>query len=168
MIELQDERPAIDDLFDTVLPRPFWEPVRKTAPTRALTYPFRYFADESHRSAYAFTCICEGIDVSKISRFIEYRKAVWVFEGFSLEERTRAAWERLPNNTDRVVQLGNDVCVMGVASADHRGNGFAIHCARYAEQQGVGVLDMTPAPIEICVSDVPGTTKIFSTLIFLL
>lgn len=99
--------------------------------------------------------------MARISRFIEYRRVAWIADGFSLEDRLRVAWARLPNNTDRIVQFGNDVCVMGVSSADHRANGFAIHCARYAEQQGVGVLDMTPAPVGTLRERRPGNDENF-------
>lgn len=78
-----------------------------------------------------------------VKRFLEYRK-VQRFKDFSsnLEQSLREAWSRLPTQNDRIVPRFDGSSVMGFSMTDHGQAGVSIHCVRYVDQQGVGIIPM--------------------------
>ncbi len=81
----------------------------------------------------------------QINRTLEYRRARFVAPGQNLEELTRQAWGQFPTHLDRGVPRTDRSIVTGMKEQDQRGSGFALHCARYYDRQGVGTIPMAPA-----------------------
>ena len=80
----------------------------------------------------------------KISKNIEYRRANWLVENLNLEEFVRETWGFLQDEVDRRITKPDNSTVTGLKSIDFGVDGFAIHCARYVDGQGVGVINMNP------------------------
>lgn len=80
----------------------------------------------------------------KISKNIEYRRANWLVGNLNLEEFVRETWRLLPDQVDRTITKPDNSTVTGLKSMDFGVYGFAIHCARYVDGQGVGVINMKP------------------------
>jgi hypothetical protein len=79
-----------------------------------------------------------------------------------LEDLVREAWARCPNNLSRVVVRADGTSVMGMEGRDYGANGFAIHCASYVEQQGVGVVRMAELPVSQLTVRQPGNDENFA------
>jgi len=82
--------------------------------------------------------------VPKISKNIEYRRANWLTGNLDLEEYVRETWRLLPDQVDRTITKLDNSNITGLKSMDFGIDGFAIHCARYVNGQGVGVISMNP------------------------
>lgn len=80
-------------------------------------------------------------------RFLDYRRAEWLTEQpDDLEQRLRSVWRLLPEATQRVTQRRDGTSVMGFSLEDHDAAGISIHCVRYTDGQGVGIIPMAPGP----------------------
>lgn len=85
------------------------------------------------------------LGLPQISKTLEYRRARWLAEGQDLEQLTRQAWGQFPNQMARAVARRDGAAVTGMRSNDAGPLGFAVHCARYVDRQGVGTIPMAPA-----------------------
>ncbi len=81
----------------------------------------------------------------QISKTLEYRRARFNVPGQQLEQLTRQAWGHFGTHLDRVVHRADRAIVTGMKDRDEAQYGFAIHCARFYDRQGVGTIPMAPA-----------------------
>lgn len=99
--------------------------------------------------------------MAKIDRFLEYRRGLW-FSGFSdIEAQLKLVWGRLSSNRDRIVNRSDGASVMGMHHYDFGQNGIAIHCAKYVEQQSVGIVSMVEVPSSNLSERRPGNDENF-------
>ena len=49
--------------------------------------------------------------------------------------------------TERTITVGGDRATTGLRSRDLEAVGFAAHCRRYTDGQGVGTIQTAPAPV---------------------
>jgi len=96
-----------------------------------------------------------------VSRFIEYRRALWFSNESNLERHLRSAWAARPNNTQRIIERSDGASVMGLRLEDFGDLGVAIHCAKYVERQGVGVVGMTESDAADLSERAPGNAENF-------
>lgn len=78
------------------------------------------------------------------AKTIEYRRARWLVENLSLENLTRQAWLMFETQIERTVIQRDNSAISGLRANDLHASGFAIHCARYTDQQGIGTIPMIP------------------------
>lgn len=81
----------------------------------------------------------------QINKTLEYRRARFNAPGQNLEQLTRQAWRQFANHLERGVPRADRAIVTGMRDRDDGGLGFALHCARYYDRQGVGTIPMAPA-----------------------
>ncbi len=81
----------------------------------------------------------------QINKTLEYRRARFIEPGPNLEQLTRQAWNQFGTHLGRGVLRADRAIVTGMKDQDEHGFGFAIHCARYYDRQGVGTIPMAPA-----------------------
>lgn len=76
-------------------------------------------------------------------RYLDYRRVLWVGDHKdNLENLIRSAWTILPQSTQRVVPRADGSCVMGASLTDLGADGIQLHCVKYTDRQGVGVIQM--------------------------
>lgn len=97
-----------------------------------------------------------------VKRYLEYRK-VLRFEPCkeTLEEAIRLSWAKLPGDLQRVIQRSDGSSVMGFSMTDHGKKGVCIHCVRYVDQQGVGVIPMAGQASKVIGEKKPLATENF-------
>lgn len=95
-------------------------------------------------------------------RYLEYRK-VLRFEPCpnTLEQSLRLAWDKLPNQLERVIPRSDGSSVMGFSMTDHGKRGVSVHCVRYVDQQGVGVIPMVEGQTKVLGEKKPLTDENF-------
>ncbi|MGE4325572.1 MAG: hypothetical protein AB7E21_05605, partial [Pseudodonghicola sp.] len=104
--------------------------------------------------------------MSKVHRFIEYRRAEWFADGGVLEQAVRDAHAELPQSRDRVVERFDGSSDMGALFLPYVGEGVALHCTRYVDGQPAGVVSMVPDQ-RVSVSErAPGNQENFLHLDF--
>lgn len=81
----------------------------------------------------------------QINKTLEYRRARFNAPGQNLEQLTRQAWGQFGTHLARGVPRADRAIVTGMKDRDEHGIGFAIHCARFYDRQGVGTIPMAPA-----------------------
>ncbi|MFA8384164.1 MAG: hypothetical protein ACEPO2_00950 [Pelagibaca sp.] len=81
----------------------------------------------------------------QINKTLEYRRARFNAPGQNLEQLTRQAWGQFATHLDRGVPRADRAMVTGMRGQDDGGRGYALHCARYYDRQGVGTIPMAPA-----------------------
>jgi len=91
--------------------------------------------------------------LAKLARILEYRRARFyqddgqiLDDGQNLEELVRQAWEKFETQVERTITFSEDRSTCGACARDVRGGGFAIHCVRFTNGQGVGTIPTAPAP----------------------
>lgn len=67
-------------------------------------------------------------------------------EGQDLEQLVRQAWQQFATQAERTITFSDDRSTCGLSSRDYLGNGFAVHCGRFTDGQGVGTIPTVPAP----------------------
>lgn len=76
-------------------------------------------------------------------RYLEYRRVLRLEPcNKTLEMSIRRAWERLPTQNERIVPRADGSSIMGFSMTDHGPEGVLVHCVRYIDQQGIGVIPM--------------------------
>ena len=80
-----------------------------------------------------------------MNKVLEYRRARWLAEGQNLEQLARQAWNQFPTQLDRAINRRDGAAVSGMRCRDEAARGFAVHCARYVDRQGIGTISMAPA-----------------------
>jgi hypothetical protein len=63
----------------------------------------------------------------------------------NLEELTRLAWGLFENHVERSIERADGSVIVGARARDEGRFGFSIHCARFFDRQGIGVVTMVPA-----------------------
>ena len=58
----------------------------------------------------------------------------------------RQAWGQFGTQAERTITVGGDRATTGLRSRDLETVGFAVHCGRYTDGQGVGTIQTAPAP----------------------
>ena len=81
----------------------------------------------------------------QVNKTLEYRRARFVSPGHNLELLTRQAWGSFATHLDRGVSKPDRAIVTGTKDRDEGALGFAVHCARFYDRQGVGTIPMAPA-----------------------
>ncbi|MCV2449432.1 hypothetical protein [Paracoccus sp. DMF] len=81
----------------------------------------------------------------QINKTLEYRRARFNTPGQNLEQLTRQAWGQFATHLERGVPRADRAIVTGMRDRDEGAWGFALHCARYYDRQGVGTIPMAPA-----------------------
>lgn len=81
----------------------------------------------------------------RLTKILEYRRAQWFAGQQNLEELTRQAWGLFDTQLKRTITLSDKSSISGLQPRDFGVDGFAIHCARYTDRQGIGTISMTPA-----------------------
>lgn len=99
--------------------------------------------------------------MARVSRILEYRRALWFSAESNIENHLRAAWMKLPESMDRKVRKSDGSSVMGLSCRDYGNLGFAIHCAKYIDGQGVGVVSMAPATLVDLTNRKPNNSENF-------
>ncbi len=99
--------------------------------------------------------------MAKVGRFLEYRRALWFSDVNDIEAQLRLVWGRLSSNRDRIIERSDGASVMGMRHRDFGQNGIAIHCAKYVERQGVGVVSMVEVPSSNLAERRPGNDENF-------
>lgn len=97
----------------------------------------------------------------RVSRFLEYRRALWFSTETNIEAHLRSAWATRSNNMDRIIERPDGTSVMGLRLKDYGEIGVAIHCAKYVERQGVGVVGMTETSSADLSERAPGNAENF-------
>ena len=96
----------------------------------------------------------EQFNLAKQSKTLEYRRARFLDDGQNLEGLVRQAWGQFATQAERTITFSDDRSSCGLRARDCNGNGFAIHCGRYTDGQGVGTIPTVPAP-EVEVGERP-------------
>ena len=81
------------------------------------------------------------------TKTFEYRRARSPDEGQNLVQLVRQAWGQFGTQTERTITVGGDRATTGLRSRDLEAVGFAAHCGRYTDGQGVGTIQTAPAPV---------------------
>jgi hypothetical protein len=86
--------------------------------------------------------------LARQTKTLEYRRARFLDDGQNLEELVRHAWGQFGTQAERTITFGDDKSSCGLRARDRNGSGigFAIHCGRYTDGQGVGTIPTVPAP----------------------
>lgn len=84
--------------------------------------------------------------MARLTKTLEYRRARFLDDGQNLEELVRQAWGQFATQAERTITFSDDRSSCGLRSRDFHANGFAVHCARYIDGQGVGTIPTAPAP----------------------
>jgi len=92
--------------------------------------------------------------LAKQTKTLEYRRARFLDDGQNLEQLVRRAWGQFATQTDRTITVGGDRATTGLRSRDLNAVGFAVHCGRYIDGQGVGTIKTAPAP-EVDIGEQP-------------
>lgn len=82
--------------------------------------------------------------MAKSIKTLEYRRAFFLDGSHDLEQLVRQSWQTLETQTDREI-ISNDISTSALRSGDYDDRGFSIHCARYTDGQGVGIIPTEPA-----------------------
>ncbi len=80
--------------------------------------------------------------MARISKYIEYRRALWMVPGQNLEHLVRKACKKLNSTHHRIVKKADKSSTMGISAPDYKENGFGLHCVNYVDKQGVGIIPM--------------------------
>lgn len=83
--------------------------------------------------------------MARQTKTLEYRRARFLKDTQNLEHLVRQAWGQLETQEERAITFGDDRFSCGLMARDYNGNGFAIHCGRYTDGQGVGTISTVPA-----------------------
>ena len=81
------------------------------------------------------------------TKTFEYRRARSPDEGQNLVQLVRQAWGQFGTQTERTITVGGDRATTGLRSRYLEAVGFAAHCRRYTDGQGVGTIQTAPAPV---------------------
>lgn len=81
----------------------------------------------------------------QLSKTLEYRRARWLAGEQNFENHVRQAWARFPTQVERAIIRRDGAAVTGARCRDDASRGFAVHCVRYVDRQGVGTIPMLPA-----------------------
>ncbi|MEL6112567.1 MAG: hypothetical protein AAFR20_07165 [Pseudomonadota bacterium] len=92
--------------------------------------------------------------MAKQTKTLEYRRARFLGDEQNLEELVRQAWGQFGTQAARTITFSDDRSSCGLRAQDCNGNGFAVHCGRYTDGQGVGTIPTAPAP-EVEVGERP-------------
>ena len=84
--------------------------------------------------------------MAQLTKTLEYRRARFLDDGQNLEQLVRQAWGHFGTQAERTVTFSDDRSTCGLRAREILGGGFAVHCARYTDGQGVGTIPTTPAP----------------------
>lgn len=79
------------------------------------------------------------------TKTLEYRRARFLDDGQNLEALVRQAWSQFATQAERTITFSDDRSSSGLRARDCNGNGFAVHCGRYTDGQGVGTIPTIPA-----------------------
>lgn len=83
--------------------------------------------------------------MAELTKTLEYRRARFLDDGQNLEKLVRQAWGMYETQADRTITVGGDRSTTGLRCYDFRAVGFAVHCGRYIDGQGVGTIPTAPA-----------------------
>ena len=92
--------------------------------------------------------------MAKQTKTLEYRRARFLDDGQNLEQLVRQAWGQFGTQAERTITVGGDRATTGLRSLDLNAVGFAVHCGRYTDGQGVGTIQTAPAP-EVDIGEQP-------------
>lgn len=87
-----------------------------------------------------------------ITRTIEYRLATFVDETQVLEDLTRRAWNHFSDSKERTVSPDGETSHCGLRMSEAY-DGFAIHCARYIDDQSMGTISDTSQKQEVDIEE---------------
>lgn len=90
--------------------------------------------------------------LARSKKVLEYRRARFLDAGQNLEHLVRQAWGQFQTQAERTITFSDNRSSCGLRSCECNGNGFAIHCGKYTDGQGVGTIPTTPAP-EVVVGE---------------
>lgn len=92
--------------------------------------------------------------MAKPTKTFEYRRARWwLGNGQTLEPLVRQVWAKYGTHDARTVTLSDGRSTCGLRAKDYQGKGFAIHCARYTDRQGVGTIQTAPAASQVRIGE---------------
>lgn len=83
--------------------------------------------------------------MAKLTKTLEYRRARFLDDGQNLEQLVRQAWGMYGTQAERTITVGGDRSTTGLRCYDFQAVGFAVHCGRYIDGQGVGTIPTAPA-----------------------
>ena len=84
--------------------------------------------------------------MSKVVRFIEYRRAAWFNDGNVLESHFRDFWGRCPKAENRIFVRSDDTAYIANSISDLGGDGIFFQLARYVDGQPIGIIPMIDLP----------------------
>lgn len=87
-----------------------------------------------------------------VTRTIEYRLAAFVDETQVLEDLARKAWIHFKDSKERTVSPDGEISHCGLRMSDAY-DGFAIHCARYVDDQSMGTISDTSQKQEVDIEE---------------
>lgn len=90
----------------------------------------------------------------KHTKTLEYRRARFLDNEQILEQLVRNAWGQFGTQVERTITVGDDRATTGLRCRDLNADGFAVHCGRYIDGQGVGTIQTAPAP-EVNIGEQP-------------
>lgn len=97
--------------------------------------------------------------MSRVYRFIEYRRAIWFTTTGNLETYLREALVKAPNSTDRIVTKADDTSIMANEVFDTTSDGIFLQMSKYIDGQPVGVLPMTGTASASLAERSPGNAE---------
>lgn len=83
--------------------------------------------------------------MAKLKKTLEYRQARFLDDNKNLEKLVRQAWKKFNTQAKRTITVGGDRATAGLCGRDLKADGFAVHCGRYIDGQGVGTIQTAPA-----------------------
>ena len=92
--------------------------------------------------------------MAKLNKTLEYRRARFLDDGQNLEQLIRQAWGMFGTQAERTINVAGGRATTGLRSLDLNAAGFAVHCGRYTDGQGVGTIQTAPAP-EVDIGEQP-------------
>lgn len=84
--------------------------------------------------------------MARQTKTLEYRRARFLDDGQNLEGLVRQAWGQFVTQAERTITFSDGRASCGLRARDCEDKGFAIHCGRYTDGQGVGTIPTVPAP----------------------
>ena len=89
-----------------------------------------------------------------VTRTIEYRNAVFRDQSQVLEDLTRKAWNSFSDSEGRTFDSDGGISHCGLRASEVY-DGYAIHCARYTDNQSMGTISTNTSQSEVNVEELP-------------
>ena len=99
--------------------------------------------------------------MARRTKSVEYRRVRWLgaSQQDTLEDVLRQIWTGYPHHLDRVVNLDQNACIIGMNQKNYGTDGFAVSFIRYEQDQSIGTIPMDPKSTTLIGEQYPDPDK---------